>query len=220
MTGLDIAGRGMTSQRTRNRLIQRLTDKGIADTRVLKVMAVAPRHLFMDEAMSSHAYEDMALPIGHGQTISHPYAVARMTELLLEKGVPAKVLEVGTGSGYQGYILSKLIGKVFSVERIDALYRQARALFVDLGVRNIQVKYTHGAWGWVENGPYPAIMVTAAPPEIPQALLEQLAPGGRMVIPVGDGDIQELKVVDYTENGLETTVVEMVRFVPLLDGAT
>lgn len=219
MTELDIAGIGMTSQRTRDRLIRRLEQEGIEDRRVLNVMRTAPRHLFVEEAMASHAYDDTALPIGHGQTISQPYVVARMTEALLEIPDTEKVLEVGTGSGYQAYILSQLYGHVFTVERIQGLYRRTHQLMRDLRVRNITMRYSDGSWGLPEHGPYKAIMVTAAPEQVPEALLEQLDLGGRMVIPVGAGETQELMIIDRTEAGFERRVIERVRFVPLLGGA-
>ena len=209
----------MTSQRTRDRLIARLGDEGIANFKVLEVMRRAPRHLFMDEAMASHAYEDTALPIGHGQTISQPFVVARMTELLLDAH-PARVLEIGTGSGYQCYVLSQLVEQVFSVERLMPLHQQASRLIRELGVSNVRFKHTDGGWGWPEHGPFDAIMVTAAASSVPQALREQLKPGGRMVIPVGAGDAQELRVIDHLEPGrFSERTVELVRFVPLVTGA-
>ncbi|MCB1735325.1 MAG: protein-L-isoaspartate(D-aspartate) O-methyltransferase [Gammaproteobacteria bacterium] len=219
MSALNVQGIGMTSQRTRDRLIARLGDEGIASFKVLEVMRRAPRHLFMDEALASHAYEDTALPIGHGQTISQPFVVARMTELLLESH-PARVLEIGTGSGYQCYVLSQLVEQVFSVERLMPLHQQASRLIRDLGVSNVRFKHTDGGWGWPENGPFDAIMVTAAASSVPQALRDQLSPGGRMVIPVGAGDAQELRVIDHLEPGrFSERTVELVRFVPLVTGA-
>ncbi|MCB1736504.1 MAG: protein-L-isoaspartate(D-aspartate) O-methyltransferase [Gammaproteobacteria bacterium] len=219
MSALNIQGIGMTSQRTRDRLIARLGDEGIANFKVLEVMRRAPRHLFMDEAMASHAYEDTALPIGHGQTISQPFVVARMTELLLDAH-PARVLEIGTGSGYQCYVLSQLVEQVFSVERLMPLHQQASRLIRELGVSNVRFKHTDGGWGWPEHGPFDAIMVTAAASSVPQALREQLKPGGRMVIPVGAGDAQELRVIDHLEPGrFSERTVELVRFVPLVTGA-
>lgn len=219
MSALNVQGIGMTSQRTRDRLIARLGDEGIANFKVLEVMRRAPRHLFMDEAMASHAYEDTALPIGHGQTISQPFVVARMTELLLDAH-PARVLEIGTGSGYQCYVLSQLVEQVFSVERLMPLHQQASRLIRELGVSNVRFKHTDGGWGWPEHGPFDAIMVTAAASSVPQALREQLKPGGRMVIPVGAGDAQELRVIDHLEPGrFSERTVELVRFVPLVTGA-
>lgn len=210
----------MTSQRTRDRLVDRLREKGIKNERVLEVIRTTPRHIFVDEAMAHRAYEDTALPIGEGQTISQPYTVARMTEVLLENGTPDVVLEVGTGSGYQSAILSRLVPKVYTVERISALLQKAREAHRKLGLMNVYSKHSDGSWGWAPNAPYPAIMVTAAPESVPPGLLEQLAIGGRMVIPVGTKDgVQELNLYVRTEEGVEETTLEMARFVPLLDGA-
>lgn len=210
----------MTSQRTRDRLVERLREKGIKNTRVLEVVRTTPRHIFVDEAMAHRAYEDTALPIGHGQTISQPYIVARMTEILLEGGIPDVVLEVGTGSGYQSAILSRLVPKVYTVERISALLQKAREAHRKLGLMNVFSKHSDGSWGWEPNAPYQAIMVTAAPESVPPSLLEQLAVGGRLVIPVGTKDgAQLLKLYVRTSEGIEETSQESVRFVPLLDGA-
>jgi protein-L-isoaspartate(D-aspartate) O-methyltransferase len=220
MISNEIQGIGMTSQRTRDRLVNRLRDKGIKNLRVLEVMRTTPRHIFVDEAMAHRAYEDTALPIGHGQTISQPYIVARMTEILLENGVPDVVLEVGTGSGYQSAILSRLVPKVYTVERISALLQKARDAHRKLGLLNVFSKHSDGSWGWAPNAPYPAIMVTAAPESVPPSLLEQLAVGGRMVIPVGSSHgVQKLKVYTRTAEGIEESTQEYVHFVPLLDGA-
>ena len=216
----DIQGIGMTSQRTRDRLVDRLRGKGIKNERVLEVVRTTPRHIFVDEAMAHRAYEDTALPIGHGQTISQPYIVARMTEVLLEEGVPDVVLEVGTGSGYQSAILSRLVPKVYTVERISALLQKARDAHRRMGLMNVFSKHSDGSWGWKPNAPYPAIMVTAAPESVPPELFEQLAVGGRMVIPVGSrGGVQELKLYTRTPDTIEETTLELVQFVPLLDGA-
>lgn len=210
----------MTSQRTRDRLVERLREKGIKNERVLEVIRTTPRHIFVDEAMAHRAYEDTALPIGHGQTISQPYIVARMTEILLENGVPDVVLEVGTGSGYQSAILSRLVPKVYTVERISALLQKAREAHRKLGLMNVFSKHSDGSWGWAPNAPYQAIMVTAAPKTVPPGLLEQLAVGGRMIIPVGSlGGVQELKLYTRTAEGIEEKTLELVSFVPLLDGA-
>lgn len=210
----------MTSQRTRDRLVDRLREKGINNERVLEVVRTTPRHIFVDEAMAHRAYEDTALPIGHGQTISQPYIVARMTEILLEGGIPDVVLEVGTGSGYQSAILSRLVPKVYTVERISALLQKARDAHRKLGLMNVFSKHSDGSWGWAPNAPYQAIMVTAAPKTVPPGLLEQLAVGGRMIIPVGTtSGTQELKLYTRTTEGVEETILEMVNFVPLLDGA-
>lgn len=210
-------GIGMTSQRTRDRLITRLKEQGIESSEVLSVMKDLPRHLFVDEALASRAYEDTALPIGHGQTISQPFIVAKMTEILL-KGLPKKkVLEVGTGSGYQTAVLSRLVDRVFSVERISPLQNQARERFYQLKLNNIKLKHSDGSWGWELNAPYDGIIVTCAPEEIPQDLLRQLAPGGRLVIPVG-GSRQSLRVIDRNGNAFEETELDAVSFVPLLSG--
>ncbi|MCW8854626.1 MAG: protein-L-isoaspartate(D-aspartate) O-methyltransferase [Gammaproteobacteria bacterium] len=210
----------MTSQRTRDRLVQRLRDKGIQNEMVLDVMRSMPRHLFVDEALAQRAYEDDALPIGHGQTISQPFIVARMTEILLSRGVPDKVLEVGTGSGFQAAVLSRLVSQVYSVERIVALQIQARELFHKLNFNNIALKHTDGSWGWPQNGPYPAIIVTAAPEQVPDALLDQLAVGGIMIIPVG-GQAGGQKLLQITRgvDGYTEEELDGVYFVPLLKGA-
>lgn len=214
-----IRGIGMTSQRTRERLVSRLAEKGIHDTRVLDVIRNMPRHLFVDEALASRAYEDTALPIGQGQTISQPYIVARMTELLLSRKVPAKVLEVGTGCGYQTAILSQLVDEVYSVERIDVLLQQTRRRLRSLKISNVKFKHSDGNWGWESKSPFDGILVTAAPNKVPEALLTQLAPDGRMVIPVGkQGGVQQLAVIDRTEDGFEQEIFESVSFVPLLNG--
>ncbi|MCK5334772.1 MAG: protein-L-isoaspartate(D-aspartate) O-methyltransferase [Gammaproteobacteria bacterium] len=215
-----IDGIGMTSQRTRNRLIERLREKGISNESVLEVMRTTPRHLFLDEALSHRAYEDSSLPIGHGVTISQPYIVARMTELILSQGIPDKVLEVGTGSGYQAAVLSRLVKQVYSVERIAALTNQARIRFSQLDYNNISLRHTDGSWGWEEYAPYPAIIVTAAPPEVPEALLAQLADGGILVIPVGgQANSQSLLMVQRQGDEFIRKKYEDVFFVPMLDGA-
>ncbi|HEY5734276.1 MAG TPA: protein-L-isoaspartate(D-aspartate) O-methyltransferase [Gammaproteobacteria bacterium] len=212
-------GTGMTSQRARDRLVDRLRQKGISNELVLKAISETPRHLFIDEALSHRAYEDNALPISNGQTISQPYIVARMTEVLLQDGIPDKVLEIGTGSGYQAAILAAIVPRVFSVERIRALLVQAKQRFRQLKLNNIMAKHSDGSWGWPQSGPYDAIMVTAAPEEVPQELLDQMAEGGRMVIPVGKGrDVQELRYIKRTEDGFESRTLEAVSFVPFLSG--
>ena len=215
---LDRRGIGMTSQRTRDRLINRLKDQGISHVELLSVMRELPRHLFVDEALASRAYEDTALPIGHGQTISQPHSVAKMTEILLD-GIPKKkVLEIGTGSGYQTAVLSRLVERVYSVERIEPLQNQARERFYQLKHNNIRLKYSDGTWGWEENAPYDGIIVTCAPEEVPEALLKQLAPGGRLVIPVGGSGKQSLRVIDRNGSSFEEMVLDDVSFVPLLSG--
>ncbi|MDO7596423.1 MAG: protein-L-isoaspartate(D-aspartate) O-methyltransferase [Pseudomonadota bacterium] len=211
-------GIGMTSQRTRDRLIGRLKEQGIHNTDVLAVMKSLPRHLFVEEALASRAYEDTALPIGHGQTISQPFIVARMTEILLEGSPKKKVLEVGTGSGYQTAVLSRLVDRVFSVERISLLQNQARERFYNLKLNNIRLKHSDGNWGWEENAPYDSIIVTCAPEHVPENLLKQLAPGGRLVIPVGGSVGQSLRVIDRNGNSFEETILDDVSFVPFLNG--
>lgn len=213
------AGIGMTSQRTRDRLIQRLADNGICDQRVLEVMRMLPRHLFIDEALSHRAYEDTALPIGYNQTISQPYIVARMTEALLNGGEPQRVLEIGTGSGYQTAVLACLVGTVYSVERIKPLQDKARARMRELKLRNVHFKHADGGFGWPEKGPFDAIICAAAPEQVPPELLAQLAIGGRMVIPVG-GEEQQLRLVErISEESCQQQTLEGVRFVPMLAGS-
>lgn len=211
-------GIGMTSQRTRDRLVSRLRAEGIKDIAVLEAIASTPRHLFVDEALASRAYEDTALPIGHGQTISQPYIVARMTELVM--GVkPRTALEVGTGSGYQAAILAKLVEKVYSTERIEALATQARQRFRQLGYRNVRVQHSDGSHGWPQFKPFDAIIVTAGGAEIPEDLLGQLAIGGRLVMPLGDQGRQILVSITRTATVYERVDFEPVSFVPLLGGA-
>lgn len=209
-------GIGMTSRRTRDRLINRLKEAGIADERVLDAITGVPRHLFVDEALGSRAYEDTALPIGHGQTISQPYMVAKMTELLIAEGMPDRVLEIGTGSGYQAAVLDALGIEVYSVERIEPLLRQARKRLWDLGYRRCHLKQATDVVGWPEKGPYVAIIVTAGAEELPEPLYDQLTLDGRMVVPVGRGGEQDLFLVRKTASGPETQTLERVRFVPLI----
>lgn len=219
MQDLDIRGIGMTSQRTRDRLIVTLREMGVVDEEVLRIMSLVPRHLFMDQALTSRSYENTSLPIGHGQTISQPYIVAKMTELLLSGSVPEKVLEVGTGSGYQAAILGGLVRELHTVERITPLYRNARELLYRLGYRNVRVHLADGSWGWEQAAPYDAIMVTAAPETVPEALKQQLAIGGRLVIPVGaENGQQVLQLIRReSEDGYTVENKEAVVFVPLLD---
>lgn len=210
-------GIGMTSQRVRDRLVDRLREAGICDELVLNTIRVVPRHLFIDEALALRAYEDTALPIGHGQTISQPWIVARMTEAILQIA-PKKVLEVGTGSGYQGAILAALGLEVYTVERIGDLLRQARKRFRQLGM-NVRSKHDDGRVGWVEHGPYDAIVVTAAAPALVDTLVDQLAPGGRLVAPIGGQSSQSLIQVTRNMDGqVEQQVLAPVTFVPLLSG--
>jgi len=215
-----LSGIGMTSQRTRSRLVSRLREQGIGNERVLDIIESTPRHLFIDEALAHRAYEDTALPIGFNQTISQPYIVALMTQALLGAEPPQRVLEIGTGSGYQTAILSRLIDRVYTVERIQGLLHKARNRTRLLGMKNIRFKYDDGNIGWLERGPFNGIIVTAAPRHIPAELLAQLAPGGRLVIPVGE-QYQQLKLITATDpanNAFETEILESVRFVPLLGG--
>ena len=214
-----IRGIGMTSQRTRDRLIERLREKGIRNEQVLEVIRRTPRHLFVDEALSSRAYEDTALPIGFNQTISQPYIVARMTEILLANN-PQKVLEVGTGSAYQAAVLAQLVPKVFTVERILALLPMARQRLRELNLRNVSLKQSDGTWGWPQQAPFDAILVTAAPAEIPKALLDQLVDGGRLVIPVGAGSAQTLAVITRHGDQYSREDLEPVSLVPLVGGGT
>jgi protein-L-isoaspartate(D-aspartate) O-methyltransferase len=211
-------GIGMTSQRTRERLIQRLYEEGLSNAHVLETIRRTPRHLFVDEALAHRAYEDTALPIGNNQTISQPYMVARMSELLLAAGPLDKVLEIGTGSGYQTAILAQLVERVFSVERIQDLQDKAKERLTELNLRNVVFRWGDGWEGWNALGPYNGIIVTAAAANVPQALLDQLALGGRLVIPVGAGDVQELLLIVREEDGYSRHVLDAVRFVPLLNG--
>ncbi|MGI9211220.1 MAG: protein-L-isoaspartate(D-aspartate) O-methyltransferase [Methylococcaceae bacterium] len=215
---LRLQGSGMTSPRTRERMVGRIRELGVGDDAVLAAMLEIPRHIFVEEALASRAYDDTALPIGFNQTISQPYIVALMTHLLLERGLPDKVLEVGTGSGYQTAVLSRLIPKVYSVERILPLQQRAKACLSLLNIRNVRLKHSDGCWGWKDYAPYPAILVTAAPAEIPETLLEQLSPGGVMVIPVGEGRAQTLQRVSHSETGFHIESIAPVTFVPLVSG--
>ena len=213
-----IEGIGMTSRRTRERMVARLKEQGISNHQVLNAMRETPRHLFIEDALASRAYEDTALPIGFNQTISQPYIVARMTELLLESGPLDKVLEVGTGSGYQTAILAQLVKRVYSVERIYPLQQRARRCLQDLSLRNVRLKHSDGGWGWEEYAPYDAILATAAPSEIPEILLAQMARRSVMIIPVGQGGTQVLKRITRTELGFQVEEIEPVNFVPFVTG--
>lgn len=213
-------GIGMTSQRTRERLIQRLSEEGISNPKVLEVIRGTPRHLFVDEALAHRAYEDTALPIGNNQTISQPYIVAHMSEVLLQAGPLDKVMEIGTGSGYQTAILAQLVERVFSVERIKSLQDRAKERLTELNLRNVVFRWGDGCEGWPALAPYNGIIVTAVAAQVPQALLDQLAPGGRLVIPVGSaGDVQQLMLIVREEDGFSRTLLGPVRFVPLLNGS-
>lgn len=214
---MDRDGIGMTSMRTRQRLVQRLAEQGITSTEVLEAVRSTPRHLFVDEALAHRAYEDTALPIGWNQTLSQPYIVAKMTELALANGTPAKVLEIGSGSGYQTAILAQVSGEVFAMERVKGLSDRSRKRFRELRLRNVQCRLGDGLVGWPDKGPFDVILSAAAPEQVPPALLEQLAIGGRLVMPVGNHE-QDLIVVHATPSGFETEVIEPVNFVPMLPG--
>jgi protein-L-isoaspartate(D-aspartate) O-methyltransferase len=218
--GRNLAGIGMTSQRTRARMIERLREQGIADARVLEAMAGVPRHLFVEEALASRAYEDSALPIGFGQTISQPYVVARMIELLVRDRAAGKVLEVGTGCGYQAAVLAQLASEVFSIERIRELLERARANLREMRLKNLRLAHGDGAAGLEKAAPFDSIIVAAAAPELPQALLRQLARGGRMILPLREGaaDAQRLCMVERGARGYTETALDPVRFVPLRAG--
>ncbi|MEJ2142601.1 MAG: protein-L-isoaspartate(D-aspartate) O-methyltransferase [Gammaproteobacteria bacterium] len=198
--------------------IARLKEEGIQNEQVLEVMRVMPRHLFVDEALASRSYEDTALPIGHGQTISQPYVVARMTEALLAAGPLKKVLEIGTGSGYQTAVLSHMVEQVFTVERITPLQERARRILTHLQMRNIRYCISDGGWGWTQHAPYDGIIVTAAPEEIPEALYDQLDEGGRLVIPSGQQGKQRLLLMTRNGDEFDEQVLDWVSFVPLVRG--
>ncbi len=208
----------MTSQRSRDRLVTQLREMGIRSERVLASIRSTPRHIFVDEALASRAYDNTALPIGHNQTISQPYIVARMTEALLEAEDPDRVLEIGTGCGYQTAILAQFARQVYSIERIEALLANARERFQSLNYRNIKTMHGDGGRGWQENAPYQGILVTAAPAKIPEILLEQLAVGGRLIIPIGHSGQQKLLSVTRTDEGYVEKHLDGVSFVPLLTG--
>ncbi|KAF3978365.1 MAG: protein-L-isoaspartate(D-aspartate) O-methyltransferase [Methylococcales symbiont of Iophon sp. n. MRB-2018] len=213
----NLQGIGMTSRRTRERMIDRLKQQGIKNNNILQVMSNIPRHIFVDEALASRSYEDTALPIGYNQTISQPYIVARMTELLLAEGNLSKVLEIGTGCGYQTAILAQLVEKVYSVERIGSLLKKAKNHLWDIKLKNISFQHNDGSWGWPEQAPYDGILVAAAPAKIPETLLQQMAVGGVMLIPVGTRQ-QELHKIIRTQTGYEDEIIESVSFVPFLAG--
>lgn len=220
MKDFNLEGIGMTSRRTRDRLVQRLRSNGIADERVLDTIAAVPRHIFVDEALAHRAYEDSALPIGHGQTISQPYMVAAMTTALLTggDGPPARVLEIGTGSGYQTAILASLVAEVYSIERISGLLARARERLRALGIRNVQLKHGDGNRGWPEKAPFDAVLVTAGASHIPDAVSDQMADGAHLVIPVGKGDVKDLKRLRKSGDAWRQETLDQVRFVPLVRG--
>ncbi len=218
MNDIRLQGIGMTSRRTRDRLIARLREQHIKDEQVLAVMKETPRHIFVDEALSHRAYEDTALPIGFNQTISQPYIVAKMTELLLAAGPLKRVLEVGTGSGYQTAVIAQLVDQVYSVERIKQLQDKSKERFQQMGLKNIYLQHSDGGMGWPSKAPFDGIIVTAAPEKIPEELLAQLAIGGRLVIPVGQSQQQLKLVIRVSEMGFDTHIIENVKFVPLLAG--
>jgi protein-L-isoaspartate(D-aspartate) O-methyltransferase len=216
-----LEGIGMTSARTRERLVKRLADGGISNHAILERIRSVPRHLFVDEALQSRAYEDSALPIGHSQTISQPYIVALMTQALVDgktAGELRKVLEVGTGCGYQTAVLASLVGTIYTIERIRDLSRSTRTRLSELGVHNVRYRHGDGMEGWPGQAPFDGILVAAAPSGIPQALMDQLAVGGRLIIPVGPAGHQELVRMTRTASGLEQEVLCQVSFVPLLEG--
>ena len=212
-------GIGMTSQRTRERLIQRLMDQGITRFEVLEAIRTVPRHLFVDEALAHRSYEDTALPIGYGQTLSQPYVVAKMSELALAQGRPKKVLELGSGSGYQTAILASLVDEICAIERIKPLLERARKQLRALRVRNVRLRHGDGLDGWASEAPFDLILGAAAPEHLPTQLLEQLAPGGRLILPVG-GERQQLMMVTATPEGFVEEVIEEVHFVPMVRGVS
>jgi protein-L-isoaspartate(D-aspartate) O-methyltransferase len=215
---INLQGIGMTSQRTRDRLISRLVEMGIKSDAVLNTIRSVPRHIFVDEALASRAYENTALPIGFNQTISQPYIVAKMTEALMINGRLGNVLEIGTGCGYQTAILAQLVNKVYSMERIDALLIKARSRIQTLGLKNVRFKHADGIQGWPEYAPFDGILVSAAPIGIPDTLLKQLAVDGRLIIPVGKTGDQILLSVTRTDTGFQEDQLDMVSFVPMLEG--
>ena len=208
----------MTSTRTRDRLIERLREEGIRDEQVLAAMRGVPRHIFVDEALASRAYEDMALPIGAGQTISQPYVVARMTEALVHGKHLEKVLEVGSGCGYQTAVLASLVERVYSVERIASLIAPARERLHALGINNVRMRHADGFAGWPAHAPFDGILVAAAPGYVPPSLIEQLEVDGRLVIPIGVQGAQRLVLLTRTEDGVEEEMLAHVSFVPLIAG--
>jgi protein-L-isoaspartate(D-aspartate) O-methyltransferase len=220
MTDVRMSGIGMTSARTRDRLVQRLRDQGIVNPAVLDRIRNVPRHIFVDEALGSRAYEDTALPIGFGQTISQPFIVARMTEALLEGGPLARVLEIGTGCGYQSAVLAPLVTTLYTIERIGPLLERAKERIRELGIKNVRFRHGDGSVGWKAQGPFDGILVAAAPLSVPAALLQQLKPGGRLIVPVGPEGEQELVRFTQRDQRLEKHSLGAVAFVPLLAGVS
>ena len=220
MADLRLEGIGMTSARTRDRLVQRLREQGITNAAVLERIRNVPRHIFVDEALGSRAYEDTALPIGFGQTISQPYIVARMTEALLEAGAADTVLEVGTGCGYQTAVLAPLVNRVSTIERIEPLLTRARERLKELGIRNVRFRHGDGALGWKTQAPFDGMLVAAAPLAVPEALLKQLKTGGRLIVPIGPEGQQQLVRFTRREQRIERETLAPVAFVPLLGGTT
>jgi len=218
VSDLRFSGIGMTSARTRDRLVQRLREQGIANLSVLERIRHVPRHIFVDEALGSRAYEDTALPIGYGQTISQPYIVARMTEALLQGGAAENVLEVGTGCGYQTAVLAPLVGRLYTIERIEPLLARARERLKELGIRNVRFRHGDGTLGWSAHAPYDGILVAAAPLTVPEALIGQLRVGGRLIVPIGPEGEQELVRFTRGEPRVERESLGPVAFVPLLGG--
>jgi protein-L-isoaspartate(D-aspartate) O-methyltransferase len=218
--GRNVAGIGMTSQRTRARMVERLREQGIADERVLEAMAAVPRHLFVEEALASRAYEDTALPIGFGQTISQPFVVARMIEILMRERPLGKVLEIGTGCGYQAAVLANLAAEVYSIERIKELLERARGNLRELRLKNLRLAHGDGGAGMEKAAPFDSIILAAAAPRMPQALLPQLARGGRMILPLREpgAEAQRLVLVERSRLGYAETALDPVRFVPLRPG--
>jgi protein-L-isoaspartate(D-aspartate) O-methyltransferase len=218
MTDLRLSGIGMTSARTRDRLVQRLHEQGIANLAVLERIRNVPRHIFVDEALGSRAYEDTALPISYGQTISQPYIVARMTEALLEAGAAENILEVGTGCGYQTAVLAPLVTRLYTIERIEPLLARARERLKELGIRNVRFRHGDGTLGWKAHAPFDGILVAAAPLTVPEALVRQLRVGGRLLVPIGPEGEQELVRFTRREQGMQRESLGAVAFVPLLGG--
>ncbi|MGH8211121.1 MAG: protein-L-isoaspartate(D-aspartate) O-methyltransferase [Steroidobacteraceae bacterium] len=220
MADVRFAGIGMTSARTRDRLVQRLREQGIANLAVLDRIRNVPRHIFVDEALGTRAYEDTALPIGFGQTISQPYIVARMTEALLEGGPLTNVLEVGTGCGYQTAVLAPLVDRVYTIERVEPLLTRAKERIKELGIRNVRFRYGDGTLGWKAHAPFDGILVAAAPLVVPEELIKQLKVGGRLLVPVGGEGAQELIRFTRKEQRVDRQSLGAVAFVPLLGGTT